>query len=162
MHNSCIFKKPRIWQVFWYMTWYGKNIRKKYRRRKVLWANALIQLPRKTGEQNHGGTCISLAIQTNLSRLNSLVCQIINVRRTIVYPNDMDKYFNTTKTLTGLFTHTNWQLLFKFGCAAGELCCLQTTLVQFGYNCAACTLYNICIVGFNPAENGSLFLWFDE
>ena len=52
MHNSCIFKKPRIWQVFWYMTWYGKNMRKKYRRRQVLWVDALIQLPRKTGERN--------------------------------------------------------------------------------------------------------------
>ena len=53
-------------------------------------------------------------------------------------------------------------VIFKFGCAAGELRCLQKTLVQFGYSCAACTLYNICIVGFNSAENGSLFLWFDE
>ena len=56
MHNSCIFKKPRIWQVFWYMTWYGKNMRKKYRRRQVLWVDAWIQLPRKTGERNH--TCV--------------------------------------------------------------------------------------------------------
>ena len=46
------FKKPRIWQVFWYMTWYGKHIRKKYRWRQVLWADALIQMPRKTGERN--------------------------------------------------------------------------------------------------------------
>ena len=53
MHNSCIFKKPSFWQVFWYMTWYGKNMRKKYRRRQVLWVDALIQLPRKTGERNH-------------------------------------------------------------------------------------------------------------
>ena len=34
------------------MTWYGKHIRKKYRRRQVLWADALIQIPRKTGERN--------------------------------------------------------------------------------------------------------------
>ena len=54
MHNPCIFKKPRIWQVFWYMTWYGKNMRKKYRRRQVLWVDALIQLTRKTGERNPG------------------------------------------------------------------------------------------------------------
>ena len=52
MPNLCIFKKPRIWQVFWYMTWYGKHIRKKYRWRQVLWADALIQMPRKTPERN--------------------------------------------------------------------------------------------------------------
>ena len=52
MPNSCIVKKPRIWQVFWYMTWYGKHIRKKYRWRQVLWADALIQMPRKTPERN--------------------------------------------------------------------------------------------------------------
>ena len=53
MPYSCIFKTPRIWQVFWYMTWYGKNMRKKYRKRQVLWADALIKLPCKTGERNH-------------------------------------------------------------------------------------------------------------
>ena len=52
MPNSCIFKKSRIWQVFLYMTWYGKHIRKKYRWRQVLWADALIQMPRKTPERN--------------------------------------------------------------------------------------------------------------
>ena len=52
MPNSCIFKKPRIWQFFWYMTWYGEHIRKKYRWRQVLWADALIQMPRKTGVRN--------------------------------------------------------------------------------------------------------------
>ena len=53
MPNSCIFKKPRIWQVFWYMTWYWKHIRKKYTGwRQVLWADALIQMPRKTPERN--------------------------------------------------------------------------------------------------------------
>ena len=52
MLYSCIFKKPRIWQVFLYMTWYGKHIRKKYRWRQVLWADALIQMPRKTPERN--------------------------------------------------------------------------------------------------------------
>ena len=52
MPNSCIFKKPRIWQVFRYMTWYGKHIRKKYRWHQVLWADALIQMQRKTPERN--------------------------------------------------------------------------------------------------------------
>ena len=51
MPNSCIFKKPSIWQVFWYITWYGKHIRIKYRWRQVLWADALIQMPRKTPER---------------------------------------------------------------------------------------------------------------
>ena len=62
------------------MTWYGKHIRKKYRWRQVLWADALIQMPRKTGERNPGDLFVPRSISFPMNpEKKTLIPYIYNV-----------------------------------------------------------------------------------